>query len=397
MSATLIPRHAVCLLMVVTPVGRPAVAPLFAPTWPRGSGPAAAQSPIVRTVRIGLYPSFVLVDAPTQRVFVFARTNPNAPDVPEAAAIKVLDAVTGAVLHTVPVGRNTYVDGAAIDPHSGHVLLVTYTTNTLAGIAGRGVIRVLDGRTGAMVHTFPAGVAPQAIVLDAARRQAFILDAGTLDQSGTPTGNATVRDIDAATGHVIRIITIGQIAPTGGGLIVDGRTRRLFVAENGGVRVLDEATGATLARVPISATVLGLALDERAGRVVVGRRFDQFRAEAITILDAGTGKAVRGAFGAGEAVAVDASDGRVVAVNTTTASNGGDIDAQVVDIASGRVVSAPTIGNGAGFLVATAVDESRHHAIVVTWEGQGPLGPSVVSVLDTRSGRGRHDRATLCH
>ncbi len=361
--------------------------PSFTVTRLQGAGPAAAQSPVVRTVQLDLYPSVVLVDAATRRVFVFARTNPYAPHQPEVAALKVLDAATGALLHTTPLGHNTYFDGAVVDPRGGHVLLVTHTTRRPSGLSDRSDIRVLDGRTGAVVQVFSTGRALRAIAIDVVRQQAFLLDAGTLDELGAPTGNAILRDVDAATGRVIRLIRLNQLGQNGGALIVDGQTRRVFVAESGGVRVLDEATGATVSRVPLSSrqTVLGLALDERAGRVVVGVRFDVERMEAVTLLDAGTGKVVRGAIGAGEALAVDTTDGRIVAAFTLTPSSGGDVGAQVVDIISGRVVSAPTLATGASFQVASAVDEPRRRAIVVIAEGTS--GPNVANVLDTYNGR----------
>ncbi len=373
------------LSLVVVPFGRHPLAHAVTEYGVTRPEPIAG-SPILRTVRVGLHPFSTLVDAPTGRVFVFAQAYPYATTVSKVDSLAILDAPTGTMLRAVRVGRNAYFGGATIDSRSGHVLLVTGAVAAPTMATGGGTLRILDGRTGAVVHTVPAGVTPRAVAIDGTRH-IFVLDAGPLDQSGDPTGRATVRVFDAATGRAIRTVTVGPVTPDGGVLATDVRTSRVFIAEDGDVRVLDAATGATVARVPTSAIVLGLAVDERAGRVVVGLRFAQARAEAVTILNARTGKALRGAFGAGEVVAVDTALGRVVAANTTTASNGGDIDAQVVDIGSGRVVGSPMISTGAGFLVVSAVYEPGHRAIVVTWEGQSPQGSSVASVLDTRSGR----------
>ncbi len=342
---------------------------------------------IVRTVRVGARPFMVLVDVPTRRVFVLAQTSP-AIGGAATLTMSVLDATTGALLHRLSIGMAIYVGAATVDVQSGQLLLVTgsqVTDNSL--IAGPGTVRVFDGWTGNPVRAYPAGVSPRAIAVDGARHRVFVLDAGALDSGGFPTGSATMRILNAVTGARLHAVPVGRQGLGGGYIALDTRLGRVFVTDTDGIQTLDEAAGATRAHTSLPTPPISLAVDERVGRVAVGLVDEQYRMEAVAILDARSGSVVRLVTGAGEAATIDSASGRLFVTNTLSGSSPSNVTVDTLDIRTGRTLASAPLTAGVGVTVVIAIDEPRRHAIVVSEAPTSGATRDLVSVLDAQSGR----------
>jgi YVTN family beta-propeller protein len=169
---------------------------------------------LLRTVPVGPTPLGVAVDARTERVFV---TN-NGADTDN-----VLDAHTGMLLHTIKVG-----------PHPARVVVDERTARVFV-VHGRGGstkepfsfpdfeqsgVTMLDARTGAVLRSLPVGGSPfddvesataTNIVVDARRGRVFVINQALLDRNGLPvSANGSVSVLDARSGGVLRTIAVGS-------------------------------------------------------------------------------------------------------------------------------------------------------------------------------------------
>jgi len=178
---------------------------------------------LLRTIPVGSIARPPVVDEQTGRVFIANQ---------QSGTITVLDASTGALLRTVGVADTALQPSAPpiVDSPTGRVF---FAENTVPG-----VVAVLNARTGALLRKAPVGVYPQAIAVDPSNGHVLIGDHG----SGT---DGAVSILDGHTGA--RLHTMGVPgAPTG--LLVDGITHRAFVsyADNVKVSMLDAATARVL-------------------------------------------------------------------------------------------------------------------------------------------------------
>jgi len=345
---------------------------------------------LVRTVALALgsTPSDVAVDARTGRVFIT--------DIGDGT-VSVLDARNGALLRIVTVGEIQPHDlrRIAVDPRTDRVFVssspVTRPNPALSAV------HMLDARTGAVLHTTMTGGGSLAV--DNRDGQAFVANL---------TGNS-ISVLDGRTGARVRMIALG--ASTGAlHLAADGRTGRVFVATDAGLRVIDARTGRVLHAIPLPGVRNeALEVDEAHNRVVVvddrlaspytayfrlldARTGALVRATAVTgassvVLDRHRGRAVVGtasgvrAFdvrtgtplwtcagdtGACGGSAVDARTGRVFGVDPGMIDSvGAHIGAGSVIVLDGRTgarQSVTPVGVYAGPLM---IDEQAGHAIVV--------------------------------
>jgi YVTN family beta-propeller protein len=151
----------------------------------------ASTGRVVRTIRVGTDPA--AVDTTTGHVFVANRGS---------GTVSVLDDQTGALLHTTtvgkaaPIGWLTALVGKApiavgVDTTTGRVFVANPASNTVS---------VLDGDSGALLHTTAVGTAPSDVEVDDANGHVFIAN----------TGSDTVSVLDTKTGRVLRTIPVGQ-------------------------------------------------------------------------------------------------------------------------------------------------------------------------------------------
>jgi DNA-binding beta-propeller fold protein YncE len=357
-----------------------------------GGAPSArmAPSPVLQVIRVAAHPSALVVDAATERVFVFS-------SVAHESSIGVLDARTGRSLHTLRLGQQAFIPStnglpAAIDTRTRQVFVPTsQQADVTASPHGAGHVWVLDGRTGAVRRVVPVGYAPQAVSIDTRTRRVLVCNGVRTDAYGAPLGDGTLSALDAGTGAVVRTVPhVGCAA-----LAVDERTGRAF-ALGSAVLVLDAATGAVRAQVPLSPPGnqdrqggTGIAVDVRAGRVLVGLS-DALGLTDGRILDATTGAVLADAPDLGGPMAVDEGIGRAVVVGVPTSSTGGPIDVATVATRTGHAVRVVTVGRSTavGVAAAVAVDTRTHRAFVVT-QVPPSLTPTrdVLTAIDTRTGQ----------
>lgn len=230
-------------------------------------------------------------------------------------------------------------------------------------------------------RTVRVGPGPVASVVVARTDRVFVVNGGQVNAAvQRPVGDGSVSVLAADTATVVRTVRIG-VNPRG--IAADEQTERVFVLNeeggNGSVSVLDARTGAVLRSVTVGVkTTRAIAVDERAGRVVVVTS-SETRNDVVALLDARTGAIVRTTpvgYDLG-AVAVDALTARAFVLS-------GNIHRGVVEVLDTRTdaVIAQRRVSDVTPLVLT-VDTRSAHTFVLTPNGAGLTS---VTVLDARSG-----------
>jgi DNA-binding beta-propeller fold protein YncE len=169
------------------------------------------------------------VDERTGRAFI--ATMSLAANTGLSGSVIVLDTHTGSLLHTVAL---PYAPGAlAVDAQDGRVFVSSLgLTNPSAPQRTRtGTVSMLDARTGALLHSSTVGAAPGPLAVDARHHHILALTAGPLDASGNANGPGTIVVLDGRSGAVLRTIAAGM-AP--GDIAVDERANRALVLNFGG-------------------------------------------------------------------------------------------------------------------------------------------------------------------
>ena len=174
----------------------------------------------------------------------------------------------------------------------------------------------------------------------------------------------TVSVIDAATRAVTATIPVG-IYPAG--VAVDPAARTVYVANAGAgtVSVIDEATSTVTATIPVGSQPDGVAVDPTTHTVYVANYSDG----TVSVIDAAT-RAVTATIPVGSqpyGVAVDPAAG------TVYVTNDGDGTVSVIDAATRAVTATIPVGSEPD---GVAVDPATHTAYV-TNEGDGTV--SVIS------------------
>ncbi len=350
-----------------------------------------AAGPVLATVRVGVHPIDLAVDARRGRVFVL-----NGGDAGGGGSVSVLDATTGRVRGTTPLGVVGVFDGfnlgqqaLGVDSHTGRVFVLRAGKNPETDA---GSVAVLDAASGRLLGTVGVGVHPLGLALDERTGRVFVANGG---------GGVSV--LDSATGRLLR--TVPGLKGDGA-LAVDGRAGRVVVADGNAVGVLDAGTGALLRVAPLPARACAIAVDSRAGlAVVAGSTLDSTTMQAgsaASLLDTRAGRVRRTLFldysmlepqacsleGNMPAVGIDGARGRagVVDCPDATFDGLGPCRANLLDTRRGQVVhdtglAATSQLVGAG---AVMVDARRGLAFVAAFGT-----PSTVVVLDTGTGRAR--------
>ncbi len=307
----------------------------------------ARSGALLRTVAVGdLQPhdlQRLVVDARTNRVFV--STSPLSLPNPRLSAVHMLDARSGAVLHTTMAGGGSL----AVDDVTGRVYAADLAASSVS---------VLDGYTGARVRTLALGAYTRAlhIAVDGYTGRVFV---------ATDVGPLQV--FDTRSGRLLR--TISQPSLRNGLLEVDEARDRVVAADYSAippypadVRLLDARSGAVVRTVTV-AGAYAVALDRRWGRVIVGAP------NGVSALDVRTGATLWAYAGTIQTlgdIAVDEQTGRVFVVDRgATSPSGAHLDAGSVVVLDGRTGarrSTVTVGVYPG---ALAIDDSTGHAVVV--------------------------------
>jgi len=269
----------------------------------------------VGTIHVNGNPSTMAVDERTGRVFVYSDGD-SFPGYTKL--VSTLNGMSGRLLRTVvvahdPRGRNPSqgAGNIVVDEQSGRVFVSSAYADSVS---------MLDATSGRLLRTV-GGTQPGPMAVDTHTRRVFVLNGGG---GGTPNGAVTI--LDSATGRVVGNTPVGRMsAGTPVTPVVDTRTRRVFVANNGSgtVSVLDAHGGALLRTVTVGPHPFVMAVDGRSSRVFVTSLGAMDAAGHLTgpgsvsVLDARNGALLRTLpVGVEPAViAVDERAGRAFVVN----------------------------------------------------------------------------------
>lgn len=364
-------------------VPRPAAAPAVRRDHPSPGGGPAGQ-PIIRVVRVGTAPGLLTVDTRTQRVFVLNYATNSVGDSIGRGTVSVLDAGSGALVRTVPIGQNPA--DMIVDVQTNRVFVTSDgsgQTNALLPYAPHGHVSVLDARTGRLLHTAPVGYSPGALAIDNRTHHVFVVNGGTLSTldatrgtvintiPSTSDGMAAVSErsehvfitnyepsqvsiANTRTGRIIRTIRIGDHP---GPIAVDDQTGHVFtVNETSGVfndeSMLDVRSGVVLRTTAVGAFPRMIVVDARTQRVFV------LNANSVSTLDARSGGLLHTAAvdhfqGQTGGMALDAGAGRLYVTS--------DRGLLVLDARSGALLDTVPVGGAAG---AIAVDARTQRVFI---------------------------------
>lgn len=401
-------------------------------------GPARAgiREPVVRALSVGIgqTPVSMTVDERTGRAFVLTRGPLGTGPYPEPigpGSVAMLDTATGKLLRVTRVGVRPLQ--ALLDVQARRLYVLNQGPLTDANELGPGSVSVLDALTGALVTTTPVGAGTALLAVDAQRGRLFALvvspgaeyavDQG-IDQQPQPRVDAS-SVLEATTGKLVRTLP----GVNGDALAVDGRAGHLLIAPVKGcppsadgsyqsscVGVVDEVTGRLLTTRLLSLSVdfrglvaddvsghaFAVLLDDRAANGTDPRAYDH-----VLTLDALTGtihhdatldeqEMQTGAF------VVSARAGRVVLVSVPGGyaldMTGGGATVSVMDTRSGHVLHMAALNGGAsavGGFRASVVIDARRGRIIVLAQPLADLGGqvrehAVFTVLDARTGQLLH-------
>ncbi len=360
---------------------------------------ATASTLAAQMVRVGRNPSVIALDSRTNRVFIG-----NTDD----ATVSILDATSGAVLNTIVLGH--YPIAAAVDERHGRVFFLNTDGESSLHSPGRtDSVSVLDAASGALLHTTLVGYGAGALAVDESSGHVFV----------TRSGDDVVNVLDAMSGRVLWSIAVAgsawAVAVGGQALAVGGdspgvvrvlnthtgavlrtmrlrvsvldavgsaRSGRVFIATDRGLDVLDARNGTVLHSISGDATPL--LSDERSGRVLV------MASNGLRLLDARSGLpsgrtvpwSILGAMSiGGPATDVDAASGQIAIVTPSPSSpgKGGLGRVTVIDGYTGAVLqSMPVCAQPSAIAV-----NARRQRIYVTCADAAPTTDRLQMLLTT--------------
>lgn len=159
------------------------------------------------TTAVGVEEAALAIDDKTARVCV---TNPRR------GTVSVLNMHTGAVMHVVAVGPAYF---PVVDVRHQRVLVAT-----------AGHVRILDALTGRVLHT-AGDQSPVALVVSEQAGRVYVINQGTSDATGTAMSPGSVSVLDARRGTILQTTAVGW-NPIGG--VVDERRGRVIIVNYGG-------------------------------------------------------------------------------------------------------------------------------------------------------------------
>jgi YVTN family beta-propeller protein len=122
---------------------------------------------LVRTAVLRASGGPLLVDGGSGHIFVLA---------PGGASVTMLDRRSGLVLRTIPVGQ--FPVAIALDPRRGRVYVASRDSASSFNPTNTGSLSVIDARSGAVLRTIPVGVDPMAVAVDPESGRVFVATRG---------------------------------------------------------------------------------------------------------------------------------------------------------------------------------------------------------------------------
>jgi len=240
---------------------------------------------------VGPAPYSLLMDNATVRIFVLHRREARRSDTTISGQVSMLDARSGAVLHSATVGLGP--QAGVVDEQLGRVFVISTGPISPSGYyQGPGSISTLDAASGAVLRTVPLPCAPTAIVLAQRAGRLFV------SCQVNPVGEGPLIVLDATTGALPRTLQISAVGLVCHIFPADEQRDRVYIVASQGqpspttyhavVDVLDAASGALLSTIRLSAYAMLLAVDAQAGRLFVS----DYMARTVSLYSATTGALV---------------------------------------------------------------------------------------------------------
>ncbi len=246
----------------------------------------------------------------------------------------------------------------------------------------------------APLRTIPlqAGQQPTFLALDARRGHAFV----GIDGGNTTRAPAALLMLDTATGAPLATI---PLAGTPANLVVDARQRRVFVAETtGALAVIDAGTGRTLRTIPVPAprgwtdptpAPIGWLYDDALHRRVWVASPDEGYGGALSAFDAATGRqiGVWPIVASPLAMTMDARTRHALVLSAgVTGAPGGAAATylSVLDAVSGRLLHRASLPGSSAFGFVGDGAEGRAYVVC---GASTPSAPGRVVVVDPGTGR----------
>ncbi len=187
--------------------------------------------------------------------------------------VRTVDLTTGRMLTSASGQTLSSTSDLAIDTRTERVFIADRYAGASPLISRQqGTIRVLDAHSGRVLHTVAVGVNPRHVVVDARAHRVVVVNAGT----GLTAGSLSV--LDATSGRTIRTIALGYpiyaLAP-------DASSGHMFTLGAGGVMILDVRTGRIRQAIALDGMPVAIAVDGTAGRLSILTEHEQVQASMV--------------------------------------------------------------------------------------------------------------------
>jgi len=329
------------------------------------------------TTTIQGMPHETVVDTEAGRAFIV--TNGSGMFGISDGYISTFDTRSGALVRTVPAGGsadNNAPVAMGVDERAGRVLAV--------GVDGK--TRVLDARSGLllrMVSLGPILTGPAALAVDAAAGRAIVV-------GGDHDGIGCFAILDTRSGRVLSTATLGgNPGDWPRWVAIDARTGRAFISRDGQgqapeTQALDSGSGRVVQTVAVGGPI---AVDERSGRVFIPAP------RGIAMLDARSGALVRTIplhdGKRPDALTVDEATERVFVVTSSLPQSSGFETVHTLGARDGRLIQAINVGWDPDSI---ALDRRRGRLYIanvnaITANGVVTVVSGRINVLDARSGK----------
>lgn len=344
----------------------------FVLTWSPGStGQVSALDTrtgrLIRTIAVGSAPGggtgALGIDHPSGHVFVAVDGD---------AATGTAASVTMLAARTMTVLRRTAIApapiGVTVDEAAGSVTVTSLGAAPAGGRPG-GIATIFEAATGRLARVVGAPI-DTIVAEDPRAGRRFIFERGGDGRRGV------LSVIDARTGRILRHAVL---ASTPSAVTVDEGRQRVFALADRTVTTFDARTGRPLCSAPVGGGAAAIAVDARTGRVFVARApFGSGGLGAIMTLDASSGRPLRTLTLTGNptTLAVDARHGHVFATDAGRLDGrgglaGGGLD--VLDARSGALLRRIPLGGIPG---EVAIDEGTGRIVVASGSSSGAALPS---------------------